>query len=326
MPILYWENVVFKNLDGEAFGITGRQNEVIELALSYQFKGINVDIGEMLSRAKASGQEFATRYIESAKIRIGAFKLPIKLTGDKEAFQASLEKLRECCELAKVIKATRCLYELEPASGNLPYHENFELHRERLGVIADMLKEYGIHLGIGFNAIPKRRQGKTYEFIFEAEPTLTLIRTIGRPNVGLFLDLWQWVLGDGGMDQLSELKADQIVAVKLADIPDDADLSKISPEQRLLPGTAEGSKCVEALKALHAMGYEGPITPGQSPSQFSRMPRETMVQRTREAMDNVLEKAGIIAPRRIMPVVVAPVVEEEEVDESLEVDFEDAET
>ena len=53
-----------------------------------------------------------------------------------------------------------------------------------------------------------------------------------------------------------------------------------------------------------------------------------MVQRTREAMDNVLEKAGIIAPRRLPPVVVAPVVEEveEEVDETLAVDFEDAET
>ena len=320
---------MFKNLDGEAFGITGRQNEVIELALSYQFKGISVDIGEMLSRAKASGQEFATRYIDSAKIRVGGFKLPIKVTGEKDVYQASLEKLRECCEIAKVIGGTRCLHELEPASADLPYHENFELHRERLGEIADLLKEYSIRLGIGFNAIPKRRLGKTYEFIFEAEPTLTLIRTIGRPNIGLYLDLWQWLLGDGGMDQLDELAVDQILAVRLADIPDDADLSKITSEQRLLPGTAEGSKCVEVLKLLHAKGYDGPITPGQSASQFSRMPRETMVQRTREAMDNVLEKAGIIAPRRIMPVV-APVVddvdESVDADESVEVDLEDAET
>jgi sugar phosphate isomerase/epimerase len=310
-----WRISVYKNLDGEAFGVTGRQNEVIELALSFSFKGINVDLNEMLSRAKASGQDFATRYIASAKksskLRVGGCRLPIKIAGEKAAFETALEKLKECCEIAKAVEATNCTVELDPASDTLTFQDNFELHRERLGIVADRLNEYGMRLGIGFNAIPKRRAGKAFEFIYEAEPTLTLIKTIGRPNVGLAFDAWHWVLGDGGMDQLSELKPEQIITVRLADIPDNADPAKISPDQKILAGSAAESKCETILKHLYELGYTGPITPGQSASSFGAMPRESMVRNASDRLDDLMEAAGIPVERRI-PAVVVPVPDEEE--------------
>ena len=35
---------MFRNLSASALGITGRQSEIIELSLSYGFKGIDIDL------------------------------------------------------------------------------------------------------------------------------------------------------------------------------------------------------------------------------------------------------------------------------------------
>lgn len=321
---------MYKNLDGETFGITGRQNEVIELALSYNFEGINVDLSEMLSRAKASGQDFATRYIDSAEIRngdekqpirIGEFKLPIKLSAEQEKFEASLDKLKECCDIAKAIGATICRCEVEPANDELNFQDNFEQYRRRLTEVAGILDEYGIRLGIGFNAIPKKREGKQNEFIHQAESCLALINSITASNVGLALDLWHWTLGGGTLEQVKELKPGQLISVRIADIAADVDAAKVSSEQRLLPGSVEGSLCADLVKLLDSLGYEGPVTSGHSPVAFGRMPREAMVQRVRDALDRILVEAGVIEPPKIpTPVFVPddPTVSEDEDIEGLE--------
>ncbi len=43
---------MFKNLSPPALGISGRQGEMIELALSFGFKGIDLDVAEMAESAK----------------------------------------------------------------------------------------------------------------------------------------------------------------------------------------------------------------------------------------------------------------------------------
>ena len=70
---------MFKNLTGDGLGVSARQNEMVELALTYGFKGIDIDVTEMVSRIATFGEEFAKRYIssaqKSAKLKIGSFKV-----------------------------------------------------------------------------------------------------------------------------------------------------------------------------------------------------------------------------------------------------------
>jgi hypothetical protein len=44
---------MFKNLSPEALGVSGRQSEMIELALSFGFKGLDLDIIELADSAKS---------------------------------------------------------------------------------------------------------------------------------------------------------------------------------------------------------------------------------------------------------------------------------
>jgi len=64
---------MFKNLNPAAIGISGHQSEIIELALTYGFAGIDLNIAEFATRARLKGLPYARRLIDSARIRVGTF-------------------------------------------------------------------------------------------------------------------------------------------------------------------------------------------------------------------------------------------------------------
>ena len=97
---------MFKNLNTKSLGITARQNEMIELALTYKFSGFDIDIESLMQQAEQRGQEHATRFIDSANIRIGSFELPVDLAASDEDFARDLAGLAKVAELAETLGAT----------------------------------------------------------------------------------------------------------------------------------------------------------------------------------------------------------------------------
>ena len=69
---------MFKNLNTEALGLSASQSELIELALSFGFKGIDLDVVDFSAQVKEHGLPKARRLLDSAKLKIGAFKLPVR--------------------------------------------------------------------------------------------------------------------------------------------------------------------------------------------------------------------------------------------------------
>ena len=45
---------MYKNLSPSAIGVFGRQSELLEIALTHRFKGLEIDINEVLRRAQTS--------------------------------------------------------------------------------------------------------------------------------------------------------------------------------------------------------------------------------------------------------------------------------
>ena len=115
---------MFKNLTGDGLGVSARQNEMVELALTYGFKGIDIDVTEMVSRIATFGEDFAKRYIssaqKSAKLKIGSFKLPISILGEDSEFEARLPKLEQAADFAASIEAMRCVTDVPPGSNHPP--------------------------------------------------------------------------------------------------------------------------------------------------------------------------------------------------------------
>ncbi len=297
---------MFKNINTSALGITGNQSELIELTLTYKFQAMNLDIVDFCNRAKLHGMPYARRLIDSAKLRIGTFALPTQWEADKETFDKDLESLKEYAAAAAELGCTRSTAMLAPASDALPYHENFETHRERLGEICKVLEPAGITLGLGFHGAATLRKDKTFQFIHEMDALGLLISMIGAPNLGLIVDLWDIVASGGSLDNVKKTPVEQIVAVQLADMPEDTPIEELTEEDRLLPGETSRVDCAAALTTLNEMGYEGPVTPMPHRSVFKNTRRDPIAKVAGIALNDVWAAAGLEADSSLVQTLAEP--------------------
>lgn len=279
---------MFKNLSPSAIGIFGRQSELVEIALTHRFKGLEIDITEVLKRAQSTGVAQACRYLCSAPMTIGGFELPIRWAGEENDFRADLEEAKLLLEVCGALGADRCYTTIRPTSDQRPFHENFQFHVERLRGVADALAPGGIKLGLNFLAAPGDRADGGFQFIHQADPTLLLINTILRDNVGLLLDAWHWVVGGGDVDKLRTLRGDRVVSVRLADIPAGADLSSVAEDQRVMPGEGGTIDSAALLAALEEIGFDGPVAVAPFAGLSKGQTRESIVSKASAALDALL--------------------------------------
>ena len=292
---------MFKNLSASALGISGHQSEIIELALTYGFRGIDVNIEEFTTRVKDHGMPYARRLIDSARVQVGRFQLPINWESEEGVFQKELERLPGIAEAAGEVGCTRCIATIHPASDQRPYHENFEFHRRRLADICKKLEPLGIRLGIGFRGAENLRKGQAFQFIHDFDALSLLVNMVGAPNVGVLLDGWDLYVSGGSIDTIRGLSAEQIVAVQLADLPADEPLSSATETHRLLPGTTGRIDSSAILALLHEKGYDGPVTAKVSRKALTTTRRDEIVRETGAALDQVWRGAGLTPESRITP-------------------------
>jgi sugar phosphate isomerase/epimerase len=284
---------MYKNLNPQSLGVSGRQSELIELALTYGFRGLDLDASEIIKRAIHLGVEEAARYIHSGRVKVGGWLKPVDLAASPGTFAKQLERLPTLASAAKQIGFTRCTFEVQPVSADLRYHENFERHRERLNAVADVLGPLGIRLGLALKPVAADREDAAHPFIHQAEELLTLMRNVGSDHVGLALDTWSWKVGGGGRDQLAELMGQQIVSVTIADVPLDADFRTISETQRLLPEEASIAELGALLRSLSQRKYSGPVTLRPHPSHLAKLSRDASVEKCAKILEQIWVAAGL---------------------------------
>lgn len=294
---------MFRNLNASALGVSGHQSEIIELALTYGFQGVDIDIAEFATRARLKGIAYAKRLVQSARLQPGTFELPLEIESDDASFAKRVQKLGEYAQVASEVGCTRCVAAIVPGSEKRPYHENFEFHRQRLAEICKALQMGGVRLGVGFQAAEYLRKGHAFQFIHDLDALTLLVNMIGVPNVGLLIDVWDLFVGGGSADAIRKLPAAQIVAVQVSNIPAGVAAAELNENSRLLP-SAEGSIDMPAvLLALAEIGYDGPVTPKPSRSIFRNPRRDAIVKETGDSLVRAWKAAGLgVHGRPVAPV------------------------
>lgn len=290
---------MFKNLSPFALGVTGHQSEIIELALTYGFGGIDLDVAEFATRVRRKGMDYARRLIDSAGIRVGTFPLLFDWDVDDEQFGESLEKLPAWAEAAVAVGCHRCRAVVEPAGDKRPYHENFEFHRQRFAAICEVLQRYEVRLGVGFRAADYLRKDQAFQFIHDFDALTLLVNMTEGDNIGVLVDLWEVFVAGGNLDSIRGLKAEQIVTVEVAELAADAESCNVDDKSRLQPNDPRGRIDVgAALRTLEELGYDGPVSPTPSRGALTTRRRDAIVKQTAEAIDQVWEAAGLGADGR----------------------------
>jgi sugar phosphate isomerase/epimerase len=277
-----------KVLNQCGLGAGSRQSEIIELALTHGFDGIEVDMADLLARYEAMGKAFALQFFKSANVKIGTFRLPINLGAAADEFPAQLAKLEKVIELAKELKCGRCYLEIESGSDRHTFLENFENHRVRLSAVGARLAEADIRFGIGLTDNVQQCK-KTFQFVRSAEELLTLLRMAGHPNVGLCVNTFNWGLGKGTVEQLVAVKAEKVVEVRLGDVPAGSDLAKVSASQVQLAGSQPDSMAVPLMKSLHSLAWKGAVSMLAGTAMFAGKSRDAVFAEMASRLQELVE-------------------------------------
>lgn len=304
---------MYRNLNTTALGVTGRQSELIELALTYGFAGLDIDLSDIVKRARTRGLDSARRYVASAGLKMGEFALALDWRTSEVTYRTTLVSLKETAEIAAAFGAANCTTTIEPFAGELPYHEDFELHRRRLAEVGEILAAHQIRLGVALPFVPSGEdEADRTAFIRQPETLVTLIKTIGSPHVGLTLDTWTWYATGGTFEQLCEVPTAQLVAARFADAPAGTDVAKLTEQDRCLPGEGGAIDCAAILRHLAASRFPGPLTLHPHPSHLHGLTRDGIVQRARDVWDALYRAAGVSSTGELGPLPAPPAPEAEE--------------
>ena len=293
---------MFRNLSTVGLPLSGRPSELIELALSFGFDGMDIDILDMEKQAAAFGVEHARRLMVSARLKSGLFHLPVRLDADEAAFAADIADLPARLEVAAACECTRAVTTIAPASNEHSFKDFFELHRTRLNTIGDLLAAHGTELGLAIRPEAAAREGLTHAFIHTFEGLVGLVM-VAHERIGAVVDAWMLYATGESLDLVAKLPPGRIVEVRLSDAPQGTPAADLTVVDRLLPGETGVIPMGPVLAAAAAAGFEGPATPWADRSTLTGRGREKIVRLAGERMEQGWQEAGLpILPRWFTPV------------------------
>ncbi len=284
---------MYKNLNATVLGVSGRQSELIELAMTYGFRGLDIDIVDLVKRTQRSEFDKASRYLLSSKMQVSGFDVPIDLDSDDASFEKALAQLPTSIEIAGKVGAAAGFLRLPAATDRLPFHEYFDVLRKRVDRIGEIFEKNNVKLGLYFSVAKEQRENRQFKFIQDVEGFLAFFKACTSSSVALVIDTFNWVVGGGTFNQLAEIPGDKVAALRLSDTESLPSINDASLTMRQLPGVTGIIDNVQFVSVLSKAGYEGSITCFAHASNFGGLTRDSIVAKSQDALDNVLASAGL---------------------------------
>ena len=223
-----------------------------ELAADAGFEGADVDMAFGVHHGAAALADLYARH----NLTFGGWGLPFDWRGPDKDLADGLAMLEKQAKIAAELHIDACCTWIVPSS-DLPLHQNWHFHIQRLTPIAKILGGHGLRFGLEFVAPYHMRRKSPHEFIFTPLAMLELAADVGS-NCGLLVDTFHLHAAGEPMSVVSRLKLEQIVLVHLNDAPA-GPLEKVEDGKRLLPG--EGVIDLAGFfAALAEVGYAGPVS------------------------------------------------------------------
>lgn len=283
---------MYKSLGPGAIGVRTDMAGAMRLAKEYGFDAIDLPIGEALRIAEAEGAGTVRRQFETAGLRPGSWGLSVDWRGDEEKFRQGLAELPRYAALAQQLGASRAATFVSPGHNERTRDQQWEYLRARFQPVARILADHGCRLGLEFIGPKTSRDRLAHVFLYTAGDMLAFAREIG-PNVGLLHDCWHWYTSGGTLEELRGLHNEDIVAVHVNDAPPGIAVDEQIDNQRLLPLESGVIDLPGYLRALRAIGYDGPIGVEPFSARVRALPAEEAVAETKASLDRAWKEAGL---------------------------------
>jgi sugar phosphate isomerase/epimerase len=274
-----------------AIGVRVPQREAVELAAAHGFESVGAQSADLMAMTEADLAALQGRMAE-AKLRWGAANLPADFRRDDETFRQTAADLPAFAKAARRAGVTRVGTWLMPASDTLTYRKYFDLVAARLREVAQVLGSEGLRLGLEYVGPKTAWSSRRYPFVHTLAETRELIEAIGVRGVGLVLDSWHWFLAGDTLEDLAAVRNDEVVAVDLNDAPAGIPNDQQVDNARELPAATGVIPAAAFLRALVAMGYDGPVRAEPFNQALNALPKEQAVAETAAAMKKAMALLG----------------------------------
>ncbi len=278
---------MFTSLSSGAIGVSATLEEGLRLAASHGFDGLHFNIAE----AAALGPGRVRELCAETGVRLSAFGFPVDFRGGERDFERDLERLPELAAVAEQLGVQRTATYLLPWSDELPFGDNFALHRDRLNPVAAILADRGIRFGLEYVAPDTMRAGRKHSFVHTMVQTLELCAAVGG-NAGLLADSWHWYTARETADDLRFLPAGTVVDVHVNDAPD-LPVETQEDHVRAMPGETGVIDIAAFLGALAEIGYDGPMMAEPFSERVRRLPSGEACAQTIASLRKVRPLAGL---------------------------------
>jgi sugar phosphate isomerase/epimerase len=283
------DDLMFPNLSPGAIGIRATIEETVSLAKATGFKGVDLDLGQ----AESYGVARMRSLLAENALVIGGWGLPVDYQGEEQKFKETLGRLPHWASLARDLGCTRFATWMLPGSNEVTFEENFARMSRRFREICLVLKDHGCRLGVEFIGPKTLRARFKHEFIWNLPGMLKLCSAVGTGNMGILLDCWHWYTSGGDIAQITGLRSDQVVYVHVNDAPAGIERDQQVDNVRAMPMETGVIDLPGFLRALHEIGYDGPVTCEPFDKRLAEMRPLEAAMATAAAMQKAWKAAGL---------------------------------
>ena len=189
----------------------------------------------------------------------GMAGLPVALDAPAEQFRQALVDLPADLELLTAAGITRVGTWIRPMHQELDHRQNWRLHQGRNALVAALLEDAGLRLGLEYIGPKTFWSTERFPFIHSLREARELIAETGARNVGLILDTYHWHTAAEDAAALEGLTDADIVSVDLNDARADRELDEQQDLDRRLPFDTGVIDLDGFLRAITVAGYTGPV-------------------------------------------------------------------
>ncbi|MCG7309554.1 sugar phosphate isomerase/epimerase [Brachybacterium halotolerans subsp. kimchii] len=279
---------MFSNLSAGALGLDLDLPTAVDLAAKHGFGGVDPDLGHFRSLGStAAVREFADSVRERG-LEWGMTGLPVPLDAPAEEFRRALVDLPESLDLLTAAGVTRVGTWMRPMHDELDHRRNWRLHAGRLALVADLLADAGLRIGLEYIGPKTFWSTERFPFIHSLREARELIADSGADNVGLILDSYHWYTAGEDVSDLEGLTDADIVSVDINDARDDRERDEQQDLDRRLPFATGVIDVPGFMGAVRAADYSGPVKIEPFMKELAERPVDEVLEQISGLLDRAI--------------------------------------
>ena len=279
---------MFTNLSAGALGLSLDHPAAIDKAAEHGYGGVSPDLGHLRSLGSAAAVAEHGAAVRECGLEWGMAGLPIGLDAPAEEFRAQLVELPGALALLNGAGIGRVGTWLRPMHDELDHRQNWRLHLGRLALVAEILADAGMRLGLEYIGPKTFWSTERFPFIHGIREARELIAETGAGNVGLILDSYHWYTAGESVEDLAGLTDADVVSVDINDARDDRERDEQMDLDRRLPFATGVIDLDGFMGAVRDAGYTGPVKVEPFMKELAEQPNAQVLTDIRERTDRAI--------------------------------------